>query len=290
MRVFIRENGSYVETEQYGGDALEFLYGNPFGRILLKLAVSPVVSNIYAFFKALPSSAKGIPDFVSKYNIDMSEFENREYRSFTDFFTRRFSENARHISADENAFIAPADSKLLVYEIGEDLRMHIKGRDYTVNELLGRDMDASGFEGGAALVFRLCMDDCHRYCFVDDGSIRDHYRIKGKLHTVSSISKDYKIYKENTREISILDTKNFGEVIQVEVGALLVGRINNSYPEDFKRGDEKGFFEPGGSTIIILVQGGKLSIDADILVNSREGIETQIKFGERIGKRKCLGD
>ena len=290
MRVFVRENGSYVETQQYGGGALRFLYGNPFGRILLKLAVSPIVSNIYAFSKSLPSSAKAIPGFVEKYHIDMSEFEDRQYRSFTDFFTRRFREGARRVESDENAFVSPADSKLLVYDIDRDLKMNIKGSAYTLLELLGKDADLTGFEEGYALVFRLCMDDCHRYCFVDDGTIQSYYRIKGKLHTVSSISKDYKIYKENTREISILDTKHFGKLIQVEVGALLVGRINNNYPEVFKRGDEKGYFEPGGSTIIILVQGDKLKIDEDILKNSRGGIETQIKFGERIGKRKCLGD
>ncbi len=290
MRVFVRENKNYVETEQFGGGALSFLYGNPVGRLLLKLAVSPVISNIYAGFNSRPSSAGKIPAFIEKYHINMSDFEDRKYVSFNDFFTRKLRDGARMVDRAKDAFISPADSKLLVYEIDKKLRMQIKGSTYTLKELLGKAADVSGFEGGYALVFRLCMDDCHRYCFVDDGVFLDHYKIKGKLHTVSSISKDYKIYKENTREISILNTDHFGKLIQIEVGALLVGRINNHYPQTFKRGNEKGFFEPGGSTIIILVQGDKICVDDDIMRNSREGIEQQIKIGERIGKRKCLGD
>ena len=290
MKVYVRKNKSYTQTGQFGGGALKFLYGNPLGRILLKLAVSPVVSDVYAYLNSKPSSAGKIADFIDKYDIDMSRFEDREYKSFNDFFTRRLNEASRKVEADKKAFISPADSKLLVYRVDKSLRMDIKGSTYTLKELLGKDKIPAGFGGGYALVFRLCMDDCHRYCFVDAGMLLDHYRIKGKLHTVSSISKDYKIYKENTREITRLSTENFGELIQIEVGALLVGRINNHFPVGFKKGDEKGFFEPGGSTIIILVQGDKICIDEDILRNSKDGIETQINYGERIGNKKCLED
>jgi phosphatidylserine decarboxylase len=290
MRVYDRSSKKYEEAEQYGGGALKFLYTNPVGRILLRLAVSPLVSNVYACFMSLPSSAKKIPGFIEKYGIDMSEYEGGPYTSFNEFFTRRFAPGAREMDSDIEAFVSPADSKLLVYGIDENLMMNIKGREYTPADLVGKRDYAEDFDGGYALVFRLCMDDCHRYCFVDDGHFVDHYMIKGKLHTVSSISKDHKIYKENTRVVSVLDTANFGKLIQIEVGAMLVGRINNSYPENFNRGDEKGFFEPGGSTIIILVKRDAVAIDEDILAQSRNGIETKIKYGEKIGKKKCLED
>ena len=290
MKVYLRDKKSYTEAEQYGGGALKFLYTNPVGRVLLKLAVSPLVSNIYAGFMSRHGSAGKIPAFIDKYGIDMTEYEDKKYGSFNEFFTRTFAAGAREADPDRNSFISPADSKLLVYNIDKDLRMFIKGREYTVSDLLGkRDIDEE-FGGGYALVFRLCMDDCHRYCFVDDGRLDRHYRINGRLHTVSSISKDHKIYMENTREVSVLDTDNFGKLIQIEVGAMLVGRINNSYPESFKKGEEKGFFEPGGSTIILLVQRDILTIDEDILMQSSSGIETKVKYAERIGKKKCLED
>lgn len=290
MRVYDRNKKTYTEAGQYGGDALKFLYTDPVGRVLLKLAVSPLVSNIYAYFMSLPCSAKKIPGFIEKYGIDMSEFEDREYHSFNEFFTRPFKPGVRDVDSDTLSFVSPADSKLLVYSIGENLRMNIKGSDYTLEDLVGKRDHIEAFDGGYALVFRLCMDDCHRYCFVDDGSLTGHYKIKGRLHTVSSISKDHKIYKENTREISVLNTEHFGKIIQIEVGAMLVGRIKNRYPDSFKRGEEKGFFEPGGSTIIMLVKRDTVVIYEDILAQSRSGIETKVKYGERIGKKKCLGD
>lgn len=290
MRVYDRANKTYAETEQYGGSALKFLYTNPVGRVLLKLAVSPLVSNVYAYFMSLPGSAGKISGFIEKYGIDMSEYKGGPYNSFNEFFTRPFAPGAREVNPDIEALVSPADSKLLVYGIDENLRMSIKGSEYTLTDLIGKREHAEDFDGGYALVFRLCMDDCHRYCFVDDGRMTDHYKIKGRLHTVSSISKDHKIYKENTREITVLDTEHFGELIQIEVGAMLVGRINNRYPESFRRGDEKGFFEPGGSTIIMLVKRDAVAIDEDILAQSRNGIETKIKYGEKIGKKKCLED
>lgn len=285
MKVYIRGEGRYEEVEQFGGGLLKQLYGSTTGRMLLKIAISPVVSDVYSFFNSLPTSSRKIPAFIGKYKIDMSDYEDSKYRSFNDFFIRRFKEGARICDTSAGAFISPADSKLLVYDIGSDLRIDIKGRSYSVDELTGDGVVTTGYEGGYALVFRLCMDNCHRYCYVDSGKLKKHYRIKGRLHTVSPISAEYKIYKENTREISVLETDNFDELIYMEVGALLVGRIVNTNKDVFKKGEEKGYFEPGGSTVILLVKGGIIRPDEDILEQSRKGIETQVKYGEKIGSR-----
>ena len=185
----------------------------------------------------------------------------------------------------ENVFVSPADSKLLVYKIDDETKMFIKGRDYTVAEVLDDETAAQKYKGGYALVFRLSVDDYHRYGFPDSGKVVSHKKIKGKLHTVSSISKDHKIYKENCREVSILETDNFGMVAYVEVGALLVGKIINHDVSVFEKGQEKGYFEPGGSTVIIFV--GGIEIDEDILKQSAEGVETKIKYGERVGVLRC---
>ncbi len=286
MMIYDRKTKTYTEIEQYGGKALAFLYGNPFGRILLRLAVSPLVSNIYAFFNSGEKSAGKIPGFISEYSIDMSDYETKDYCSFNDFFIRKFRDGARSMDPDPKAFISPADSKLLVYKI-DGSRLQIKGRTYSISELVGDGFKADAFRDGYALCFRLCMDNCHRYCYVDNGRLIRTETIKGRLHTVSSISKEYKIYKENTRVISLLRTENFGDIIQAEVGALLVGRIHNDDNQIFKKGQEKGYFEPGGSTIIILVAKDMLSIDEDILAQSENGIETQIHYGERIGCKIC---
>ncbi len=285
MKIYDRHKKLYIDTEQYGQGILQFLYDNPFGRFLLKLAVSPIVSKLYGYYNSLAVSKKKIPDFIKKYNINMDDFKPCEYSCFNDFFTRELKTNARPISTEPNILISPADSKILLYQIGDDLKISIKNSIYTLDELVGSQIDTSSFKNGICLVFRLCMDDYHRYCFVDNGILNKQFFIPGKLHTVSSLSKDYKIYKENSRNVSVCQTENFGEIFQIEVGALLVGGIKNKNVDSFTKGTEKGYFEPGGSTVVILIKDGVVQIDSDITAQSQKGIETIVKYGERIGRK-----
>ena len=83
-----------------------------------------------------------------------------------------------------------------------------------------------------------------------------------------------------------METENFGKVVQVEVGAMCVGKIKNWHGEhSFKRGEEKGMFEFGGSTVVLVLEKGRAVIDSDILQNSRLGFETRVKIGERVGEK-----
>jgi phosphatidylserine decarboxylase len=283
MKIYDRKTKEYEEIVQYGQGALKFLYGNFFGRLLLRIVVSPSVSRLYGRINSGHGSKKKIPEFIRSNNIKIEDFEDREYVSFNDFFTRKLREGARIVDTDENRLISPADAKLLVYDIEPGLRMNIKGRDYSVEEIAPGIPSLEEYAGGKCLVYRLCMDDYHRYCFVDDGSVEETRVIKGRLHTVSPLSKDYKIYKENHRIVSVLSTKHFGEVIHIEVGALLVGKIVNREINEFTKGEEKGFFEPGGSTIVQLFKKDTVNIDEDIMIQSRDNIETKVLFGEGVG-------
>ena len=72
------------------------------------------------------------------------------------------------------------------------------------------------------------------------------------------------------------------DIFFIEVGALLVGKIHIYQNRTFSKGDEKGYFELGGSTIVILTD-DKIKIDNDIIENSQNNIETKVEYGERIG-------
>ena len=282
MKIYDRRTDTYEEIVQYGAGKLAFLYNNPLGRLLLGIAVSPFVSNVYAWKNSRKSSAKKIPGFIKEHNIDMSDYEDREYKSFTDFFTRKVRYGKRPVDMAPEALISPADSKLLVYEIEKDTTLRIKGRTYTADEILADSENAKEFAGGYALVFRLTVDDYHRFCYPDRGCLISRRLIKGKLHTVSPVSKDHKIYMENTRSVNLLKTENFGTIAYIEVGAMLIGRIVDNGTDVFEKGQEKGYFEPGGSTVVILVK--NVEIDKDIMEQSASGIETKVRYGERIGR------
>ena len=282
MKIYDRRTDTYEDIVQYGAGKLAFLYNNPLGRLLLGIAVSPFVSNVYAWKNSRKSSAKKIPGFIKEHNIDMSDYEDREYKSFTDFFTRKIRYGKRPVDMAPEALISPADSKLLVYEIEKDTTLRIKGRTYTADEILADSENAGEFAGGYALVFRLTVDYYHRFCYPDRGCLISRRLIKGKLHTVSPVSKDHKIYMENTRSVNLLKTENFGTVAYIEVGAMLIGRIVDNGTDVFEKGQEKGYFEPGGSTVVILVK--NVEIDKDIMEQSASGIETKVRYGERIGR------
>ena len=269
-----------------GQDAfLARLYGSAIGRALLKPLVSPVVSRAAGWFLSTRLSKVFIKPFIKSNGIDMSQFEDVPYRSYNEFFSRKIRTEARPICMDPAALIAPCDSKLTALPITAESIFTLKHTPYTVASLLRSETLAKNYQGGYALIFRLTVDDYHRYCYIADGRKDDNVRIPGVLHTVNPVANDYyPIYKENAREHSILHTKAFGDVLMMEVGALLVGKIVNHHrAASVQRGQEKGYFQFGGSTVILLLEKDSACIDADILANTREGLETVVRMGEKIG-------
>jgi len=267
--------------------SISFLYNTLPGRVLLRLLTRPLISKFLGFFMDCNVSRLAIASFVKKNNICLNEYKDVKYKSFNAFFSREVNEGRRPISADESEVIAPCDGKLTVYPIAADSVFRIKNSAYSINSLLQDEQLAEDFIDGTCLIFRLTPDDYHRYCYIDDGDIVCHRRIKGVLHTVRPIAfQRYSVYTENTREYSVLQTKNFGTVIQMEVGALFVGRIvNHKNKGSFKRGNEKGMFEFGGSTIVIIYQKDVAVIDKAIYENTRNNKETVVKQGDKIGEK-----
>ena len=79
----------------------------------------------------------------------------------------------------------------------------------------------------------------------------------------------------------------FGDVIMAEVGATMVGSIKQTYKGNFvNKGEEKGYFKFGGSTVVLLFEKNKINIDEDLLINTAQGYETTIRMGERICEQR----
>lgn len=289
MSIYTADRKGYVtENNSLQDRFLEKMYGSAIGRAILKPLVNPILSQAGGRILDSRISALAVPAFIRHAEIDMKDYERRKFRSYNDFFTRQLREGARKINMVPEHFISPCDSRVSVYPIDGKCHVKIKHTSYTVSELLKNPVLAKRYEGGYIWVFRLCVDDYHRYIYIDDGFESRRVHIPGVLHTVNPVANDvYPIYKENTREYALLKTMNFGTVLMMEVGALMVGRIENvPLRGRVKRGKEKGNFAFGGSTIVLMTQKNRVMPDPDIFRNSEYGIETRVHLGEKIGVSK----
>lgn len=263
---------------------LKFLYRDAAGRLVLRLLSSRVVSAVAGCFLDSPLSKGLIKPFVRRYGISLKDCVSGEFRCFNDFFCREMRKDKRPIDRTPGALIAPCDGLLSAYQIERNMVIPVKQSRYSLKSLLGGDEIYREFEDGVCLVFRLCVNHYHRYCYVDRGVKGKNRFIAGKLHTVRPIALEtLPVFAENCREYTVIDTENFGRVVQMEVGAMLVGRILNYHGQHVVlRGQEKGRFLYGGSTVIVLLKKDAVKLPRDLFRATAGGLEVPVKLGEKI--------
>lgn len=267
-------------------NTLQFLYRTIPGRVILKLLSARWISVLAGKYMDSALSLSLIPNFAKKNNIDLDDYVEERYNCFNDFFIRSIRPELRPIDCCDKHFIAPSDGMLSVYHITDGLVVPIKQSEYTIKELTRNDKIAKYFEDGTCLIFRLCVDNYHRYCYFDNGKKSKNVFIPGELHTVRPIAlNSLPVFTRNCREYSMIKSENFGTVLQMEVGAMLVGKIHNNDEEcTCKKGQEKGFFKYGGSTIVMLVKKGKAIFPEELYELTDDGYEIPVKMGEMIGE------
>lgn len=271
---------------------LRFLYNTVLGRTALKLLCAPWLSKLCGAFLSSRMSKFLISPFLKNNNIDVSEYFCDGFNSFNDCFTRKIRPDRRKFDKTPSALVSPCDAYLSAYKITNDAVFNIKNSTYSLETLLKDPAAAKRFSNGVCLVFRLCVNHYHRYSFFDGGEIIGNKFIKGILHTVRPIALEKTpVFCENSREVTYIKTDNFGTAAQIEVGAMLVGRIKNFVTEGrIERGSEKGMFLYGGSTVVLIFESERVSIDNSIFSATRDGLELSVKMGERIGSAQVTAE
>lgn len=300
IKYFHREHNQ-IETEKVYGDLLiKLLYNSSSGKILAPIFANKFLSKIYGIMQNNMLTQLKVPKFVANFNIHLEDYlpgsikiDNQalSYRNFNEFFIRAFKPGKRIFPTEQNQLGAPAEARYYGHEkITDDLTIPVKGKDLKADKLLQNDKWNNYFKNGPLLIARLCPVDYHRYHYPDNGTTLDHYQIAGEFHSVNPLALKSKsdILIANERRVSILETQNFGKIAYIEVGAAMVGKIVQSHDEtkEFNKGDEKGYFLFGGSTVIILGEEGRWRPSDDILENTKKSIETYVKLGDVIATTK----
>ncbi|CCH62506.1 hypothetical protein TBLA_0H02200 [Henningerozyma blattae CBS 6284] len=235
-------------------------------------------------------SAREIQNFIKFHSLDLSECLTTEYKTFNDFFYRKLKPGSRNPESDNpKIFISPADSRAVVFEdISKAKEIWIKGSKFTVERMTGGyKHDIFNGENCCLSIFRLAPQDYHRFHSPCNGKVGKPIFISGEYYTVNpmAIRSGLDVFGENVRVVLPIKTEEFGTILLIAVGAMMVGSIilTCKEGETITRGEEVGYFKFGGSTIITLIQKDKIIMDHDLVKNSNEQIETLVKVGMSIG-------
>lgn len=291
-----RISGKIERESVYGAEALKLVYGDDFlsktlGASLLHLFVkTSFFAFLYGAWQKLSWSSKKILPFVEAFQIDPSEFEKsiEHFQSFNDFFIRRLKPSARPITSGELTAIIPADARYYFYQNIEKCDGFIvKGKKFSLKSLLKDERLARQYAKGSMVMARLCPSDYHRFHFPCAGIPEVSRLINGWLYSVNpvAIKNDLSIFTKNKRMICSINTEFFGQLLYIDVGATCVGSIHQTYKPGTlcSKGDEKGFFSFGGSSLILLFPENTIQFDGDLLEATQQGIEIRCLMGQSMG-------
>lgn len=262
------------------------LFGSTVGCPVLSLAVTLRTERWITRFLRSPLSRPFLLAYAKLYDIPISRRELLQYRSFRDFFARESV--SAEIDNTPGHLISPVDGFLRAYPIIGTDSFPIKGSRYRLSDLLTDEALLKNYQGGICLIFRVSPADCHRFSYVDDG-------YQGCIHTISgrcSLGHSGTQGKESLlplhrRSWCLMATEHFGPVIQTEIGALTLGSIvNNHENARVLRGSEKGHFELAGSTVVLLVEKERISLQPQLKAELERGTEVYVKRGMWIASRE----
>jgi phosphatidylserine decarboxylase len=294
LKIYNREK-KLVENEHIVGHKyMHWLYYKNSGNFVLERIVKrKLASKIYGALKDRKGSKKKIRDFIELNKIAEDEFLDQvsDYKNFNEFFYRKLKPEARPINQDKSLLISPADGRVFIHEnLVTDKIVQVKGMNFNLGQLVGSEEVIAEFNGGTMIVVRLNPTDYHRFHFPDSGLPGKTREIKGSYYSVNTgvLDRIDNIYLKNKRTVTDFMSDNFGRILYLEVGATFVGTIVQTFKPDSRveRGEEKGYFKFGGSTVILFLKKDSFVPDPDILEYTEKRIETLLKMGQSLGKAK----
>jgi phosphatidylserine decarboxylase len=242
--------------------------------------------------------------FARVFGVDLAEVRDplESFASLQAFFTRALVEGARPIDAASDSFVAPCDGAWgEAGRVEGGLILQLKGRPYSVAQLLGSEDAAQSFEGGDYATFYLSPRDYHRFhapCALRVEALR---YLPGSLWPVNraGLSEVDGLFAQNERICAFMKPLSEGiegELCLIAVGATMVGKVRltfddlstnrpgasseqRSYGAEgpcLAKGEEWGRFE-FGSTLVALATPGLLALEEHDLGHP-------LVMGRRIGR------
>ncbi len=250
-------------------------------RFLIELTNGRWTSELLRRFSRSSASRFIVPSFARIYQINQDEMEKglSEYPTLHDLFIRKLKTGARKIAPEPNAVVSPVDAVIEdVGTIRETSEITVKGKIYTVKEMLGDEEALTKYLNGTYMILYLSPSHYHRIHSPATGTVMKQWKLGSKSYPVNKWGLKYGVrtLSKNYRVITELKTEN-GFMAVVKVGAMFVNSIEITHPGSrLNSGDEMAYFS-FGSTVILLFEKG---------IFKHEGIHVpqDVKVGDKIGE------
>lgn len=237
-----------------------------------------------------------LDQFVDVYKVNMSAYSPQlwsEYTTVNDWLKRDIAPGARPIAAPTDAGIisSPTDGRLHIFSNAEAARFWVKGASFSVAELTDFatvDGDPDYFAGGSVMIARMTFEDYHHFHSPVSGRLISQRRVSGSYWALDAAAwqSDNAVFY-NERVVLILDAGPLlKKVAVIAIGAACSGSIVPRFAEGdvVNRGEDLGFIQFGGSSVVLLFKFGTTLPDCDVLSHSVFGVETRVLMGERIAR------
>jgi phosphatidylserine decarboxylase len=253
----------------------------PIYRLMIELTNGRWTSGLLKKFAQSKASRAVVPSFSKIYQINTEEMEKElsDYETLHDFFTRRLKKGARPSDLEENSVVSPVDA--VIEDIGTiqpDSLIIVKGKEYSIKEMLGTMEKAEKYTDGQYIIFYLSPSHYHRIHSPISGTVIDQWTLGRKSYPVNKYGLKYgrSALSKNYRTITEVRHQG-GWMSIVKVGAMFVNSIEVIHEgEKLVKGEEMAYFS-FGSTVILLFE--KNSFEPLTSIKTPH----DIKAGERIG-------
>jgi phosphatidylserine decarboxylase len=209
-------------------------------------------------------------------DVDLDDAKQTKFKSMHECFTRELRDGARPIEQDPSVLVSPCDAIVGASgAIAGTTVLQVKGRSYTLEELLSDPDAAMAYRNGCYVTLRLTAGMYHRFHAPHDCRVNQVTYISGDTWNVNPIAlkRVDRVFCRNERAVLHTGITGIGRpVTLVAVAAILVAGIKLRFLDldagvrfqgrsvigcdsSFTKGDELGWFEHG-STIVLLVPEG----------------------------------
>ncbi|MBO0959420.1 phosphatidylserine decarboxylase [Neobacillus sp. MM2021_6] len=252
-----------------------------FYRLLIELTNGRWTSGVLKKFARSRVSRFVVPSFAKVYHLNQEEMEKglSEYPTLHDLFVRTLKKNAREIDKGHDTVVSPVDAVMEdVGSIKETSEIVVKGKTYSIEEMLSNRELLAKYQNGTYMVLYLSPSHYHRIHSPVNGNVTKQWSLGKKSYPVNKLGLKYgrRTLAKNYRMITEVKTE-FGHVAVVKVGAMFVNSIETTHKgSELVKGEEMAYFS-FGSTVVLLFERKTFKLDSTIK------IPKELKVGEKIG-------